>query len=220
MDENRTIKILLTEDQKIMRDGLKVLFDNHPRMIIVGEADNLDAARQIAQKLKPDIITVGMNINGINYIERVRELAKELPDIRIIAHSAYIEKVFITQILKAGTCAYVHKDENFAELVRAIDAAVHGDVYLCPRIANIVMNGYLQGLAHNSTSQDVSLTERECEILRLLVDGKSSKEIALMLHISTKTVDTHRRQIMNKINLFTVPELTKYAIRCGITTIN
>lgn len=220
MDEDGKIKILLTEDQKIMRDGLKVLFNNHPRMIIIGEADNLDAARQILQKLKPDILTVGMNINGVNYFESVRNFAKEFPDIRIIAHSAYIEKAFISQMLKAGTCAYVHKDENFAELVRAIDAAVHGDVYLCPRIANIVMNGYLQGLAQNSSLSEASLTDRECEVLRLLADGKTSKEIALKLHISTKTVDTHRRQIMNKINLFTVPELTKYAIRCGLTSIN
>ncbi len=220
MNEDKKIKILLTEDQKIMRDGLKVLFNNHPHMIIIGEADNLDAARQIALKLKPDIITVGMNINGINYIDRVRELAKEFPNIRIIAHSVYIEKTFIYQMLKAGTCAYVHKNENFVELVRAIEAAIHGEVYLCPRIANIVMNGYLQGLARNISSSEVSLTDRECEVLRLLANGKSSKEIAFTLHISTKTVDTHRRQIMNKMNLFSVPELTKYAIRCGLTSIN
>ena len=220
MNENEKIKILLTENQKIMRDGLKVLFNNHPRMTIIGEADNLEAARQIAQKLRPDIITVGMNINGINYIEHIKKLIKEIPGIRIIAHSAYIEKTFISQMLKAGTCAYVHKDETFDELVRAIDAAIHGDVYICPRIANIVMNGYLKGLAQNNTSSEESLTNREYEVLRLLAEGKSSKEIALTLHISTKTVDTHRRQIMNKINLFTVPELTKYAIRCGLTSIN
>jgi DNA-binding NarL/FixJ family response regulator len=220
MNENGKIKILLTENQKIMRDGLKVLFNNHPRITIVGEADNLEAARQILHKLRPDIITVGMNINGINYIEHVKKLVKEFPDIRIIAHSAYVEKTFISQMLKAGTCAYVHKDETFAELIRAIDAAIHGDVYICPRIANIVMNGYLKGLAHNNSSSEESLTNREYEVLRLLAEGKSSKEIALTLHISTKTVDTHRRQIMNKINLFTIPELTKYAIRCGLTSIN
>ena len=220
MNENGKIKILLTENQKVMRDGLKVLFNNHPRMTIVGEADNLEAARQVLHNLRPDIITVGMNINGIDYIEHVKILLKEFPGIRIIAHSAYAEKTFISQMLKAGTSAYVHKDETFAELVRAIDAAIRGDVYICPRIANIVMNGYLKGLAQNNTSSEESLTNREYEVLRLLAEGKSSKEIALALHISTKTVDTHRRQIMNKINIFTIPELTKYAIRCGLTSIN
>ena len=220
MNENGKIKILLTENQKVMRDGLKVLFNNHPRMTIVGEADNLEAARQVLHNLRPDIITVGMNINGIDYIEHVKILLKEFPGIRIIAHSAYAEKTFISQMLKAGTSAYVHKDETFAELVRAIDAAIRGDVYICPRIANIVMNGYLKGLAQNNTSSEESLTNREYEVLRLLAEGKSSKEIALTLHISTKTVDTHRRQIMNKINIFTIPELTKYAIRCGLTSIN
>jgi two-component system response regulator NreC len=220
MDNNGKIKILLTDDHKIMRDGLRVLFNNHPRMTIVGEADNLMAAGQIAQKVGPDIITIGMNINGINYFDTVKKLAGEFPGIKIVAHSAYIEKSFVSEMLKAGTCAYVHKEDSFAELVRAIDAAIHGDVYLCPRIANIVMSGYLQGLAQNSSSSETALTEREREVLRLLANGKSSKEIAIELYISTKTVDTHRRQIMTKINLFTVPELTKYAIRCGLTSIN
>lgn len=220
MNDNGKIKILLTDDHKVMRDGLKVLFNNHPRMTIVGEADNLEAARQIALYARPNIITIGMNINGANYIDPIRKLVREFPDIRIVAHSAYIEKNFISEILRAGTYAYVHKEETFAELVRAIDAAIEGDVYLCPRIANVVMSGYLHGLTQSGSVCGGTLSEREREVLQLLADGKSSKEIALSLHISTKTVDTHRRQIMTKVNLFTIPELTKYAIRCGLTSIN
>ena len=220
MNENEKIKILLTDDHKVMRDGLKLLFNNHPHMTIVGEADNLEAAERIVQNIRPDIITIGMNIDGENYIDTIRRLSKEYPDVRIIAHSVFIEKTFVSEMLKAGTCAYVHKEETFSELVKAINAAIHGEVYLCPRIANIVMSGYLHGLAQSNSTHDVSLTCREREVLRLLANGKSSKEIALVLHISTKTVDTHRRQIMSKVNLFTIPELTKYAIRCGLTSIN
>lgn len=220
MNHNEKIKILLIDCHTVMRDGLKILFYNHPRMTIIGEADNHETAEQIACKLRPDIITIGMNFNGDNYIDIVRKLVKEFPEIKIVAHSVYVEKTFICEILKTGTSAYVHKEEPFAELVKAIDAAFNGEIYLSPRIANILMNGYIQKLTHNSFSSEVTLTERERKVLQLLSDGKASKEIALSLHISTKTVDTHRRQIMNKVNIFTVPELTKYAIRCGLTSIN
>lgn len=220
MESSTKIKILLTDDHKIMRDGLKVLFNNHPRMTIIGEADNLETTRQLAHQLRPDIITVGMNIDGVNHIDIVTKLAKEFPDIRIVAHSAYTENSFVSEILKAGTCAYVHKEEAFSELVKAIENALLGNVYLCPRIAKTLMGGYIQELTHNSFLSQTPLTEREREVLRLIADGKSSKETGLALHISTKTVDTHRRQIMNKTHKYTIPELTKYAIRCGLSTIN
>jgi two-component system, NarL family, response regulator NreC len=220
MDNNSKIKILLTDDHKITRDGLKVLFNNHPRMTIIGEADNLETAEQLAHQLRPDIITVGMNIDGVNHIDIVTKLAKEFPEIRIIALSAYTENSFVSEVLKAGTCAYVHKEETFSELVKAIDAAAHGNTYLCPRIAKTLMGSYIQELTHNSIVSETPLTEREREVLRLIANGKSSKEIALELHISTKTVDTHRRQIMNKTHNYSIPELTKYAIRCGLSTIN
>ena len=150
----------------------------------------------------------------------VKKLSMDFPNIKIIAHSAYNEKTFVSEMLKAGCCAYVHKNESFSELVKAIETAFHGNVYLCPRVANIVMSSYLQGFSQNNSSMETSLTERERDVLKLLADGKSSKEIALALYISTKTVDTHRRQIMNKVKLFSVPELTKYAIRCGLASIN
>lgn len=220
MSNNEKIKVFLIDEHKVMRDGLRILLSNHPRMSVVGEADSLNTTEQLVQKVKPDVITIGMNIDGGNYINIVKKLSKEFPDIRIIAHSAFNEKTFVSEMLKAGSCAYVHKNETFSELVKAIEAAIDGDVYLCPRIANIVMSSYLQKFSQKNSLMEAALTERERDVLRLLADGKSSKEIALELYISTKTVDTHRRQIMSKINLFSVPELTKYAIRCGLTSIN
>ena len=219
MEINEKIKILLVDEHKIMRDGLRLLFNDHPKFQVVGEADNLNTIEQLVQKVTPDIITIGMNIDGDSYIDIVKKLSKEFPDTGIIAHSAYNEKSFVSEMLKAGCKAYVHKNENFSELVKAIETVFNGDIYLCPRVANIVMDSYLQEFSPKKPLE-TSLTERERDVLKLLADGKSSKEIALSLYISTKTVDTHRRQIMNKINLFSVPELTKYAIRCGLTSIN
>jgi DNA-binding NarL/FixJ family response regulator len=220
MDDSNKIKLFLTDEDQVMRDGLRTLFSNHPKITVVGEADNLKKTEHFVQKVKPNIITVGMNINGCNYFNIVKTLSKEFPDIKIIAHSAFTEKTFVSEVLKAGSCAYVHKDETFSELVKAIEAVINGEVYLCPRVANIVMNSYLKEFSQKDTSAETTLTERERDVLKLLADGKSSKEIALALYISAKTVDTHRRQIMNKVNLFSVPELTKFAIRCGLTSIN
>ena len=220
MDSYEKIKIFLIDEHKIMGEGLNILFSNHPRIVVVGQANNLEVTEQLIPKVKPDIITLGMNLDGVNYINIVKKLSSEFPDIKIVAHSAYNEKTFVSDILKAGCSAYVHKNETFSELVKAIETAFHGDVYLCPRVANIVMSSYLKEFSQKTNIMEATLTERERDVLRLLASGKSSKEIGVSLYISTKTVDTHRRQIMNKVNLFSVPELTKYAIRCGLTSIN
>jgi len=220
MKDNGKVKILLTDEHKIMRDGLKALFATHPEVQIVGEAEDCGTAAQIADKLKPDVITIGVNIGGSDNIETVRRFSQRCPEVKIVAHSMYLEKSFVTEMMRAGTCAYVHKEQAFAELVKAINAVLADQLYLCPKAANVVMNGYLTGLSKNNKGPDPSLTERERQVLKLLADGKSSKQIALQLHLSVKTVDTHRRQIMNKLGLYSLAELTKYAIRCGLTSLD
>lgn len=220
MDENGKIGILLADDQKIMREGLKSLFGGHTSMKVVGEAETSETISTMVEKVNPDIINLGINIPGTNSIDIVRKLVGKFPNIKIIAHSMYLEKLFVSEMLKAGICAYVYKGHDFSELLKAVDAVVNNKVYLCPDVAKIVMDGYLKNLSHNNGPSQVSLTDRERDILKLLSNGRSSKQIALDLHISTKTVDTHRRQIMNKLNLFSLPELTKYAIRCGLTSLN
>ena len=203
-----------------MREGLKALFDNHSGMKIVGEVESAETIAVMVEKVNPDVINMGINISGTDSIDIVRKLVGQFPNIKIVAHSMYLEKLFISEMLKAGVCAYVYKGHDFNELLNAVDAAIHNKVYLCPNVASIVMDGYLKNLSHNSCSSELSLTNRERDILKLLTNGGSSKQIALNLHISTKTVDTHRRQIMNKLNLYSLPELTKYAIRCGLTSLN
>ena len=203
MDENGKIRILLADDHKI-----------------IGEVESAETIAVMVEKVNPDVINMGINISGTDSIDIVRKLVGKFPNIKIVAHSMYLEKLFISEMLKAGVCAYVYKGHDFNELLNAVDAAIHNKVYLCPNVASIVMDGYLKNLSHNSCSSELSLTNRERDILKLLTNGGSSKQIALNLHISTKTVDTHRRQIMNKLNLYSLPELTKYAIRCGLTSLN
>ena len=220
MEGNGKIKVFLTDGHRIMRDGLKALFSNHPNIRIVGEADNADMLRELVDTLTPDIVTLGINIGAVPALQIVRDLVKRIPKIRIIAHSVYLEREFICDMLKSGVFAYVHKEQDFSELLKAIDAVAHNEIYLCPTAADVVMKNYIRGLSHLEYSATASLTDRERGILKLLSDGRSSKQIAASLRISTKTVDTHRRQIMNKLKLFSVPELTKYAIRCGLTSLN
>ncbi len=220
MESNGKIRVLLADRHKVMRDGLKALFSNHPNIKIVGESDDAETARELVNNLRPDIVTLGINIGGDTALATVKELIRQIPEIRIIAHSVYLEREFICEMLKLGIFAYVHKEQNFSELIKAIDAVVRNEIYLCPGTAEVVMKNYLRGLSHFECSSQMSLTDRERGILKLLSEGRSSKQIANELQISTKTVDTHRRQIMNKLNLFSMPELTKYAIRCGLTSLN
>jgi DNA-binding NarL/FixJ family response regulator len=220
VSDNGKIRVLLADDHKSMRDGLKALCKEQSDIEIVGEIGSSEAIELMTQEVRPDIITIGININGTGDIEIAKKLAREFPEIKIIAHSMYLEKTFVSEMLKAGISAYVHKEHSFSELLNAINAAVHNEVYLCPKVASVVMNGYLKDLSQKGGNSEVSLTDREREVLKLLANGESSKQIAMKLHISTKTVDTHRRQMMNKLNLYSVQELTKYAIRCGLTSIN
>jgi len=220
MTDETKIKVVLADDHSIMRDGLKALFRNHPNIEVVAETEDGITAGRIAREAGLDVITIGLNLGGINNIETVRQLSHECPRVKIVAHSMFLENAFVSDALRAGVSAYVHKEHAFPELIKAINAAMGNELYLCPKVASVVMNGYLKNLSRNGVSSNGCLTDREREVLKLLADGKSAKEIALDLHLSIKTVDTHRRQIMSKLGLYSLPQLTKYAIRCGLTSID
>lgn len=219
MDGNGKIKIMLADNHQIMRDGLKLLLGSQTNMQVVADVSNATEAGRLNHIVNPDVITIGVNLTGTNGLNTIREFTQQFPQAKIIAHSAYLEKEFVSEMFRAGAIAYVHKEDDFSELLKAINAAICNEVYLCPRAANIVMNGYLKNLSDKNGHSNNSLTEREIQVLKLLANGKSSKQIALEIHVSFKTVDTHRRQIMSKLGLYSLPELTKYAIRCGLTSI-
>jgi len=214
-----SIKILLADDHKITRQGLRSLLEKDDDMEVVAEAEEGRTAVQLARELLPDVVIMDVSMPDLNGMQATRQIVSESENVKIIALSMHSDTLFVSEMLKNGASGYLLKDCAFEELRRAIRTVVAGKTYLSPSISALVVEGYLQRLAKSDSSGLEMLTEREREVLQLLAEGKSTKEIALKLHISVKTVETHRRQIMNKLNIYTVAELTKYAIRKGLTSL-
>jgi len=214
------IKILLADDHKITRDGLKALLENQNHMIVVGEAENGRQAVRLALDLAPDVIVMDINMPELNGIEATRQIVAELPGTKIIALSMYSDKRYVVGMLKAGVSGYLLKNCAFDELVSAISSVVANQNYMSQKIADTVMKDYANILESNDNSPAASLTAREREVLQLIAEGLKTKDIASRIHVSVKTVETHRQQIMRKLNAKSVAELTKIALREGITSLD
>jgi DNA-binding NarL/FixJ family response regulator len=212
------MKILVADDHGVMREGLKALIDNQPGMEVIGEAEDGQKVVQLAMQLSPDLIIMDISMPNLNGVEATRIILNENPNIRIIALSVHSDKRFVIEMLKAGVSGYVLKSSLFDEVLRAIQTVGGGDYYLSPKITDVVMDDYKYYMATLHKSSEVRLTPRERQVIQLLTEGKSTKEIALCLHVSPKTVDSNRREVMNKLGIFSVAELTKYAIREGLTS--
>ena len=213
------IKIVLADDHKIVREGLKNLLDKEWDIEIIGEADNGRAALQIVQNLDPDIIIMDIGMPQLNGIEAAKRIKEISPEIKIIALSMHSDKQFVTGMLQAGSSGYLLKDCAVDELVDAIRTVVDNKIYLSSEISGIVVNEYMQNLTKLDESNFSDLTDREREVLQLIAEGTTTKNISERLFISVKTVESHRKNIMDKLKLYTVPELTKYAIRSGLTSL-
>ena len=214
-----TIKILLADDHKITRQGLRSLLEKQPDMAVVAEAEDGRTAVQMVEKLSPDVVIMDVSMPDLNGIESTRQIISRNSKVKIIALSMHSDRLFVSEMLKSGACGYLLKDCAFEELARAIRAVVDGKTYLSPAISGVVVDDYLHRLSKTDSPNGQILTNREREVLQLMAEGKSTKQIALKLHISVKTVETHRRQIMDKLDIHTVAELTKYAIREGLTSL-
>lgn len=215
-----SIKILLADDHQIMREGLYNLLKKQPNFEVLDQAEDGITAVKKAKELEPDVIIMDIGMPGLNGIEATRQIKSDSPFIKVIALSMYSESRFVAEMLKAGACAYILKDSAFEELVQAIHASIADKIYLSPVIAERVVKDYITHIPRENLSAFSILTQREREILQLIAEGKSTKEIASMLYISVKTVETHRQKIMEKLNLNSVAELTKYAIREGLTSLD
>jgi len=212
-------RILLADDHKITRQGLRLLLDKQPDMEVAGEAQDGRTAVQLVEKLLPDVVIMDVSMPDLNGIEASRQITSRFPNVKIIALSMHSDTLFVAEMLRSGASGYLLKDCAFEELARAIRTVIAGKTYLSPAISGVVVDDYLHRLSKTEFSTARLLTNREREVLQLLAEGKSTKQIALKLHISPKTVETHRRQIMDKLNLHTIAELTKYAIRKGLTSL-
>ena len=213
------IRILLADDHKILRSGLRGLIEKQPRFKVVAEAANGRSAVKLSQKLTPDIAIMDISMPDLNGIEATRQIIGNSPRTKVIILSVHSEQRFVAEVFKAGASGYLLKDNSFDELVSAIHAVMTEGTYLCPQIATVVRDDYLQHLLRAAPSTPSTLTAREREVLQLLAEGKATKEIAFSFNLSVKTVEAHRQRIMEKLNIRTVAELTKYAIREGLTSL-
>ena len=203
----------------MIRQGLNSLLEKQPDLTVVGEAEDGRKTIELAQKLLPDIVIMDVSMPNLNGIEATHQISKALPDIKIIALSIHSNRRFVCDMLRAGASGYILKESLFDELLLAIQTVVAGNRYLSPRVTGVVVDDYINYISKTDDLSLAALTHREREVLQLLSEGKSTKQIASELHISTKTVEAGRRHIMNKLDLHSVAELTKYAVREGLTTI-
>ena len=214
-----SIKILLADDHKIMRAGLRSLLEKEHDMEVVAEASQGRNAVRLAREHAPDIVIIDITMPDLNGVEAARQILSETPGIKVVALSMHSDEQFIAGMLKAGASGYLLKDCAAEELCHAIRAVMAGETYLSPKIASIVVEDYRRDLSRDELEHVTELTAREKEVLQLVAEGQTSKKIAEQLCVSVKTVEAHRQQIMDKLNIRTVAGLTKYAIRKGITSI-
>lgn len=200
-------------------DGLRALFDRQPDMEVVGEARDYVRAMLLAHDVDADVIIIDINMRGLNGAEAIRRISKALPEIKIIALFLHPDMTLLREILNAGASGCVFREQTFYELVQAIKTAISGETYISSKASSSIAAEYVKNPGRKTALSEVSLTQREREVLRLLAEGKSSKEIAQHIKMSFKTVDACRRKIMKKLNVNSLAELVKYAVRKGLTSL-
>jgi len=200
-----------------MREGLCTLIEKQPDMEVVGEAENGRVAVQRTRELAPEVVVMDIAMPDLNGVEATRQILTHTPGVKVIGLSMHSAERFVVEMLKAGSSGYLLKDCAFEELLLAIRTVLAGNIYVSPGIRDTMIQDYVRDFSKTQSSVNSILTPREGEVLQLLAEGRTTKQIALSLRVSTKTVETYRRQVMRKLKLYSVAELTKFAIREGIT---
>jgi len=215
MDKTR---VLLAEDHTIVRKGLRSLLDKETGIKVVEEAEDGREAILKTEELHPDVVVMDIAMPGLNGLEATRQIKKRFPDIKIIILTMHANEEYILQSLKAGASGYLVKKAAPVELISAINAVHKGNSFLSPSISRMVIDEYIRRSKEISEGEEgfEQLTVREREVLQLIAEGRKTREIAELLYISIKTVETHRAHIMNKLDIHSTAELTRYAIRKGI----
>jgi DNA-binding NarL/FixJ family response regulator len=213
------IKVLLVDDHGMIRSGLRALLSHEADLTVAGEAEDGRTAVKKASELSPDVVVMDLRMPDLNGIEATRQIHAVNPGIKIVALSANSDRRSVTEMLRAGAQGYVLKAAAFEELVAAIRAVMGGEIYLSPSITGVDVADFKNNGAAEKGTAFADLSAREREVLQLIAEGKATKEVAAALHVSIKTAETHRRNVMEKLKLDSVAELTKYAIREGITSL-
>jgi len=209
---DRAINILLADDHTIVRQGLKLILSSHPDLRVVGEAANGKEAVELAAKLKPDIVLLDVAMPELNGIEATRKMVEANSRLRVLVLSMHKEAVYVREILRAGARGYILKDAIDTELLNAVRSVARGDGYISPAVSGALLSDYRKDV----TDPVDLLSPREREVLQLIAEGKTNKEIATKLNLSVYTVDSHRGKIMEKLNLHSTGELVRFAIKRGL----
>jgi RNA polymerase sigma factor (sigma-70 family) len=213
----KKVGVLLADDHTLIRAGLRMVVEAQPDLAVVGEANDGREAVAMAQALKPDVAVMDIGMPSLNGIEAARQIRGTLPQTQIVMLSMHSDEGYILRALKAGAKAYLLKDSAEADLARAIRAAAAGKSFFSPAVGKVLLEDYMRRLQRTGLEDSYELlTPREREILQLVAEGNSSKEIADLLNLSVYTVETHRARVMQKLNLRGIPELILYAVRKGI----
>jgi two-component system, NarL family, response regulator NreC len=208
-------RILLVDDHELMREGLRSILAREENVEIVGEASSGRDAVSLSRTLDPDVVVMDVGMKDLNGIDATRQIRREFPKVQVIALSSHSDSRYVSAILEAGACGYVLKANAYADLRKALQAARQGKSYLCADVTKGVVDASLDGT--RSRIGPSVLSEREREVLQLLAEGLTSPQIGKRLFIATSTVETHRRSIMRKLGIHSVADLTKWAIREGLT---
>ena len=208
--------ILIADDHKILRDGLRKVIEQNPGLRVTGEATDGREAVKLSKNLNPDVVLMDVAMEGLNGMEATRQIIEESPGTKIIALSMHSNKRYVLGMLKAGASGYLLKECDSNELIHAIKTVASNQKYVSQQFSATLVEGLISPAKTNGPQ----LSNREKEVLQLLAEGKSSKEIAGVLILSPKTIDAHRKNIMDKLKLFTLPDLTKYAIKTGLTSLD
>jgi DNA-binding NarL/FixJ family response regulator len=216
-DGSSRTRILLVDDHQIFREGLRALIEKQSAAQVIAEAGNGMEAVRLADELRPDLVVMDMTMPEMNGIDATRAITSTNPAIRVLVLSMESNRYFIIEALKAGATGYLLKDTAFAELAEAISTVASGETYIPPNISSVLVKDFLQCIPQEMSLVYQNLTSREREILQLIADGKITKEIAYELGVSAKTVENQRLAIMQKLQLYTIAELTKYAVRHGLS---
>lgn len=213
------IRVLVADDHTILRDGIRSLLDEDPNIVVVGEAENGQAAVKMACQLEPDVVLMDIAMPILNGLEATRQIKRDLPRVKVLILSMYDDDAYIQQALTYGAMGYILKDASASELLSAIYTVHKGEAVLSPPITRLVIEDYLRWGGLQNKGTDNSISPREHEVLQLIAEGYSNKEIAKILSISIKTVQTHRANLMKKLDLHDSGDLIKYAIQKKIIEI-
>jgi two-component system response regulator NreC len=214
-----TIRILIVDDHRIIREGLRSLLGAEPDLEVVGLARNGREAIRLTHDLSPEVVLLDVSMPDMNGMEATTQILEDIPHVKVIALSMHKDEHFVAGMLLAGASGYLLKDCSVEELAGAVRSVMDGGVHLSPGITPMVIRRYMDHIVEKEILLRPPLSSRENEVLQLVAEGRTSRAIASALNISTKTVETHRRQIMQKLGVNTVADLTKYAVRTGVTSV-